>query len=69
LNTATLEELEALPHVGKVLAQRIIDFRTINGPFQQLEDIQAVDGIGPGIYAEIQGLITVENTPPGSASP
>jgi competence protein ComEA len=69
LNTATLEELEALPHIGQVLAQRIIDYRHANGPFQQVEDIQAVDGIGAGIYAEIQGLITVENTPPESTAP
>ena len=69
LNTATLAELDALPHIGKVLAQRIIDYRSANGPFQKVEDVQAVDGIGPGIYAEIQNLITVENSPPGSAPP
>jgi competence protein ComEA len=69
LNTATLEELEALPHIGQVLAQRIIEYRLANGPFQQVEDVQMVDGIGPGIYAEIQDLITVENIPSGVATP
>ena len=69
LNMATLVELDALPRIGEVLAQRIIDYRRANGPFQNVEDIQAVDGIGPGIYAEIQNLITVENNPPGSAPP
>jgi len=59
INNATATELESLPSIGSVLAQRIIDFRNEFGPFFAIEDIMFVDGIGPEIFDDIKDLITV----------
>lgn len=60
LNTADAAALESLPGIGPALAQRIIDYRTANGPFQTTAEIQDVRGIGAGIYEKIKDSITVE---------
>jgi len=60
INTADAAELETLPGIGPVLAQRIIDYRQSHGPFRKPEDIRKVSGIGDGIFKRIQDLITVE---------
>jgi competence protein ComEA len=59
LNTATPAELEALPGVGPVLAQRIIEYRTKRGGFRAVNDLRQVDGIGESRYAELSKLVTV----------
>lgn len=59
INTATLEELDSLPGIGPTIAQRIIDYRNKNGPFNTIEDIMNVSGIGPATFDEIKDLITV----------
>lgn len=59
INTAASFQLESLPGIGPTIAQRIIDYREANGPFVNTEDIINVSGIGPGIYARIEDLITV----------
>ncbi len=59
INTASLEELDRLPHIGPALAQRIIDYRLQNGPFQATEEIKNVKGIGDAVFEEIKDLITV----------
>ncbi|MBI3159367.1 MAG: ComEA family DNA-binding protein [Chloroflexi bacterium] len=59
LNTATLEELMALPGIGPTRAQAILDYRAEHGPFTRIEQIMNVPGIGPGIFEDIRELITV----------
>jgi competence protein ComEA len=59
INTATQAELESLPRIGPAIAQRIIEYRTANGPFQTIEEIMNVKGIGPATFAQIKDLITV----------
>ena len=59
LNTASAEELDQLPGIGPAIAKAIIDYRTKNGPFKQIEDINAVKGIGDALFEKIKDLITV----------
>ena len=60
INLATAEELDMLPKIGPVLAERVIAYREKNGNFVQKEQIMDVKGIGNGIYAEIQELISIK---------
>jgi competence protein ComEA len=59
INTATFDELNALPSIGPTTAQKIIDYRTENGPFSTIEDIMNVSGIGTATFEDIKDLITV----------
>jgi competence protein ComEA len=59
INTAMQEQLESLPGIGPVIAQRIIEYREANGPFGVIEDIMNVPGIGPATFEDIRDLITV----------
>ena len=59
INIATVSELDALPGIGLTTAQAIVDFRLQNGPFQLIQDIQKVPGIGPATYDLIKNYITV----------
>ncbi|MFN8386103.1 MAG: ComEA family DNA-binding protein [Anaerolineales bacterium] len=60
INTASQSELETLPGIGPTTAQKIIEYREENGPFESTEDIMNVSGIGPGTYERIKDLITVD---------
>jgi len=59
INTATKDELVTLKGVGEKRAQAIIDYRTKNGPFKTIDDLEKVPGIGPGIMKQIKSQISV----------
>jgi competence protein ComEA len=59
LNTATSDQLEALPGVGPVLAQHILDWRSAHGAFTAIGQLQDVSGIGPAKFAAIKDLVTL----------
>jgi competence protein ComEA len=59
LNRADVSALETLPGVGPVLAERIVAFRDVNGPFHQVEDLLQVSGIGEAKLASLRDLVSV----------
>ncbi len=59
LNSATAAELQLLPGIGPVLAQRIVEYRGRCGPFRRVADLQSVTGIGPKRLALLAELVTV----------
>lgn len=60
INTATAAELDKLPGIGASTAQRIIEYRQANGPFQRIEDLMKVKGIGQAEFDAIKNLIVVK---------
>ena len=58
LATATIEQLDALPGVGPVTAQKIVDYRTEHGPFRSVDDLDEVPGIGPTRVENLRDLVT-----------
>jgi competence protein ComEA len=59
LNAATVQQLDGLPGVGPVMAQRILDWRTRNGRFSRVEQLRDVEGIGDRRFAQLRELVTV----------
>ena len=59
INTAGVEELDALPGIGPATAEKIVSDREQNGPFLAIEDLMRVSGIGETKFEELQGLICV----------
>ncbi|MGH3064208.1 MAG: helix-hairpin-helix domain-containing protein [Gaiellaceae bacterium] len=57
LNTATLDELDALPGVGPVTAQKILDYREQHGAFSSVDDLDAIPGIGPARLEQLRELV------------
>ena len=73
INTATQDQLETLKGVGPAKARAIIDYRTKNGPFKKLEDLDKVHGIGEGLFKNLKPEITLTGPttvkPEAKASP
>ena len=63
INRGTKEEIQALPGIGPVLADRIIQYRESKGRFEKIEDLMAIQGIGETRLAELRGLIKVHLGP------
>jgi len=59
LNSANEDQLAELPGIGPILAERIVDFRTLNGPFLSVDGLADVAGITPAHLDELETLVTV----------
>jgi competence protein ComEA len=59
LNRATPQQLDALPGIGPVTAQRILDWRAQRGRFTRVEQLREVDGIGERRFAQLRELVAV----------
>jgi len=57
LSTATVEQLDALPGVGPVTAQKIVDYRTEHGAFRSVDELDAISGIGPARLDQLRDLV------------
>jgi competence protein ComEA len=60
VNAASAKELQTLPGIGRVTAQRIIDYRTAKGPFASLEDLLKVKGLGESTVQKISDRIVLQ---------
>jgi competence protein ComEA len=58
LASATVEQLDELPGIGPVTAQKIVDWRTSHGPFRSVDDLDDVPGIGPARIEQLRDLVT-----------
>ncbi len=58
LATATVDQLDELPGIGPVTAQKIVDWRTAHGAFQSVDDLDAVPGIGPARIEQLRDAVT-----------
>jgi competence protein ComEA len=67
LNSATKDELVALPGIGPSKAQAIIDYRTQNGPFRSVDEVRKVRGIGEKLFQQIKPELTIAGGGPRAA--
>lgn len=64
LNTATIAQLEGLPGIGRVTAERIVEYREQHGGFKRVEDLMNVRGIGERSFLNLKPLVTVTTPAP-----
>ena len=67
LNSATKDELVALPGIGPSKAQAIIDYRAQNGPFRSVDEVRKVRGIGEKLFQQIKPELTIAGSGPRAA--
>ncbi len=60
LNTATGSQLDSLPGIGPVIAERILELREKSGPFKRIEDLMNIRGIGEKKFLKLKDLITAK---------
>ena len=60
INTASIDELERIPHIGEKVAARIIEYREVNGPFRRIEHLMLIQGISDKRFRKIRPLVRVE---------
>jgi len=58
LASATVDQLDELPGIGPVTAEKIVDWRTTHGPFRSVDDLDDVPGIGPARIEQLRDLVT-----------
>ncbi|MFP3867301.1 MAG: ComEA family DNA-binding protein [Desulfobacteraceae bacterium] len=69
LNRSGMADLQAIPGIGPVLAERIIQYRAANGPFSQIKELTRVNGIGPNKLADIRPHLTISAEPDNELEP
>jgi competence protein ComEA len=60
INTAPLEELQKIPHIGESLARKIVEHRETNGPFRRVEHLMLIQGVSDKRFRKIRPLVRVE---------
>ena len=60
INTATADDLERLPHIGRKTAESIVEFRTENGPFRRVEHLLLIRGVSERRFQELRPLLRVD---------
>src|SRR5436190_19420141 len=60
INTASADDLERLPHIGRKTAEAIVEFRTENGPFRRVEHLMLIRGVSQKRFLELRPLLRTE---------